>query len=98
MCCSTFAILNSDGYYVELNQCASPCDQQVSSLTAHIRCLRIILQMCCSTFNLRGGNSRYEGEGARQDFTTPRSPASISARRSAPPLSKRSLTLPNYVV
>ena len=22
---------NSGGYYVELNQCASPCDQQVSS-------------------------------------------------------------------
>ena len=33
---------NSGGYYVESNQCASPCNQQVKSFTAHFRCLRII--------------------------------------------------------
>ena len=42
MTCLNRAPPNSGGYYVESRHCPSLCDQQVRSLTAHIRCLRII--------------------------------------------------------
>jgi hypothetical protein len=38
-------------------------------LTAHNRCLRIITQMCCSTFLLPRCRSRFEREGAGKDYT-----------------------------
>ena len=42
MTCLNRAPPNLGEYYVESRHCPSLCDQQVRSLTAHIRCLRII--------------------------------------------------------